>query len=127
VSGVAVGDELIAVMGIKDSDQSRHDYTSEFTITATNTINNAGGSATTGYHLAVVWRTLSSSNSPVWPSAYHDILLDGAIAAAYLDDGNVGQHDKYEARFQTRITGMLNDLLAARTESNQPIRDTFWS
>jgi hypothetical protein len=126
-TGVAVGDTLLAVMGVKDSDQSRTDFTSQFTITATNTINNSAGSATTGYHLAVVWRTASGSASPVFPSGYHDILIDGALAACYLDDGNQGMHDKYEARFQSRLQAMLISVQANRTETNQPIRDTFWS
>lgn len=126
-TGVATGDTLLSVTGIKDSDQSFHDFTSEFSITAANTINNSGGTATTGYHLAVVVRTASSSAEPVFPEGYHDILIDGALAAAYLDDGNKGQHDAYEARFQTRLTAMANSILQSRTETNQYIRDTFWS
>jgi hypothetical protein len=127
VNGVLIGDELIAVMGIKDSDQSRTDFTSQFTITATNTINNSGGSATTGYHLAVVYRSVSSSNSPVFPSAWHDILIDDALAQAYLDDGNPGQAKGYADTFASKLKLMRDSLLMARTETNQPIRDTFWS
>lgn len=127
VAGITTADTIISVVGIKDSDQSLHDYTSEFTITATNTINNIAGTATTGYHLAVTVRTFSGANAPVWPSAYHDLLIDGALAAAYLDDGNPGQATAYAQRFEGKVSGMKNALLGPRTEANAPIRDTFWS
>jgi hypothetical protein len=126
-TGVHVGDTLLSVVGVKTSDQSVHDFTSEFTITATNTINNSGGTTTAGYVLTVTWRTLSSSASPVFPSAYHDILIDGALAAAYLDDGNAAQGKEYEDRFTNRLTHMMQSVLMNRTETNQPVRDTFWS
>lgn len=127
VTGVALGDTLLSVMAIKDADQTSVNRTAEFAITATNTINNAGGSNDTGYHLVVTWRTTNSSNSPVFPSAYHDILITDSLASAYLDDGNPGQSDKYAARFESKLAMMKASLLMNRTETNQPIRDTFWS
>lgn len=127
VTGINVGDTLLSVGGIKDSDQSYVDFTSQFTITNTNTINNSGGSATTGYHLVVTWRTASGSGSPVWPSQYHDILIPGALAQAFLDDGNVSQAAEYEKRFDAAVAGMRATVLLSRTETNQYIRDTFWS
>jgi hypothetical protein len=126
-TGVNVGDTLLAVGGVKTSDQSYHDYSAEFSITSTNVINNSGGSNTTGYELVVVWRSLNSSASPVFPSQYHDLLIDGALAQAYLDDGNPGQGDKYQALFQAACTAMLNQLGQSRTETNSVIRDSFWS
>jgi hypothetical protein len=126
-TGVAVGDTIISVLAIKDSDQSFVDRTSEFSITATNTINNSGGTSTAGYHLAVTVQTLSSSSSPVWPSAYHDILVPGALSYAYLDDGNIELADAYAKRFEQKIAGMKAAVLNTRTENNQPIRDVFWS
>lgn len=57
VTGITTAQTLAAVVGIKDADQTNHDFTAEFTITATNTINNTGGTATTGYHLVVVYYT----------------------------------------------------------------------
>lgn len=55
VNGIATTNTLVAVVGIKDADQTTHDFTSEFVICAANTIGNAGGTATTGYHLVVVY------------------------------------------------------------------------
>jgi hypothetical protein len=126
-TGVNVGDTLLAVGGVKDSDQSYHDFTSEFSITGTNVINNSGGTDSTAYELVVVWRSLNGSASPVFPSQYHDILIDGALAQAYLDDGNPGQGDKYQLLFQQGINGLLTQLAQSRTETNSIIRDTFWS
>jgi hypothetical protein len=126
-TGVNVGDTLLAVGGVKTADQTYHDFTAEFSITGTNVINNSGGTNSTGYKLVVVWKSLSSVASPVWPSQYHDILIDGAMAQAYLDDGNPGQGDKYQTLFQAGITGMLTQLGQSRTETNSVIRDTFWS
>lgn len=126
-TGVHVGDTLLAVGGVKTSDQSYTDFTAEFSITGTNIINNSGGSNTTGYKLVVVWRTLSGSASPTFPSAYHDILIDGALAMAYLDDGNPGQGDRYQQLFMEGIKSMLGQLGQSRTETNSIIRDTFWS
>lgn len=126
-TGVAVGDTLLAVGGVKTADQTYFDFSSQFSITAANVINNSAGTATTGYKLVVVWRTLSSSASPIFPSAFHDVLIEGALAAAYLDDGNFRAHDKCESRFSDRIKSMLASVQLSRTETNQPIRDTFWS
>lgn len=130
-TGVHVGDTLLAVGGVKDSDQSYVDFQATsnppFTITSTNTINNSGGSATTGYHLVVAWRSASPSASPVFPSQYHDILIEDALASAYLDDGSPSQAALYETRFKEKLAGMLNTLGQSRTETNSVIRDSFWS
>ena len=126
VAGLNAGDTLIAVGGVKTSDQTYVDFSSQFTITANNTINNSGGSATTGYELVVVWRSLNSSATPVFPSQYHDILIDGALSQAYLDDGNPGQGTAYGTLFQSGIQGMLSQLAQSRTETNSIIRDIFW-
>lgn len=48
VSGIATDDILIAVKNIDIGGDAITDLTSEFSITAANTINNAGGTASTG-------------------------------------------------------------------------------
>lgn len=60
--GVAVGDRLVAVTrfvgaGVAVTDVA--DMTAEFTITAGNTINNAGGTNTTGDKLSILWVDLT--------------------------------------------------------------------
>jgi hypothetical protein len=59
VTGIATLDELVSVVhatagGASDGDFT--DITSQFTITAANTINNTGGTATTGNKLIVIYR-----------------------------------------------------------------------
>ncbi len=127
VTGIAVGDTLVSVIGVKDSDQSEHDFTSEFSITAANKINNVGGTSSAGYHLAVTTYQLSATASPVWPTQFHDLLVEGALAYAYLDTGSTEQYTAHLAAFDAGVTQMMNQLLFARTETNVPIRDVMWS
>lgn len=59
VTGIAVGDTLISVLrfvggGTDVTDVT--DLTGEFTISAADTINNAGGTATTGSKLVVIYQ-----------------------------------------------------------------------
>lgn len=69
---------------------------------------------------------LTGTNSPVWPSHFHEALLDGALALAFLDDGNTEFHNTNWAKFEQSIKNMLNTVLMFRTEANYAIRDRFW-
>jgi hypothetical protein len=55
VTGIKTTNTLIAVLKIVDANQAFTDLTSEFTITATNTINNTGGTSTASSHVVVVY------------------------------------------------------------------------
>lgn len=57
LTGIAVGDEIISV--IHNTSGALVDLTSEFSITAANTINNTGGTATTSDQLLVFWADLT--------------------------------------------------------------------
>ena len=57
VTGITTADTLLSVQSVDDSDQTVADLTSEFSITATDTINNTGGTDTSGTHLVVTYRT----------------------------------------------------------------------
>lgn len=70
---------------------------------------------------------LAGGDSPVFPSAWHNILIDDMLASAYLDDGNQQLSQMHAKRFADAQERMKNSILMARTETNQPIRDTFWS
>lgn len=52
VTGIRVGDKIIAVQRVNAAGA---DLSSEFTVTADDTINNASGTATTGMTLLVIW------------------------------------------------------------------------
>jgi hypothetical protein len=57
VTGIRVGDTLVCVLFVDftDASETGSDITSEFTITGDDTINNAGGTDTTGGFLVVVY------------------------------------------------------------------------
>lgn len=52
VAGIAVGDDLVVVQNVAAAGAN---LASEFDVTAADTINNAGGTATTGMVLLVMW------------------------------------------------------------------------
>lgn len=57
VTGIRVGDTLVCVLHVDftDASETGTNITSEFTITANDTINNAGGTVTTGGFLVVIY------------------------------------------------------------------------
>lgn len=57
VTGIKVGDVLKAVLDLTDG----VDLTSEFTISATDTINNTGGTVTTADLILVVWDSVPAA------------------------------------------------------------------
>jgi hypothetical protein len=58
VTGVAVGDVIVKVFKVVEANPPTSvDLTAEFTVTATNTINNVGGTSSSGESLVVVWYT----------------------------------------------------------------------
>lgn len=71
-------------------------------------------------------KLVNDGDTPVWPSNFHELLIPGALALAFLDDGNAEFHDKQDARFRRQIAAMKAAILAFRTETNVPIRDTLW-
>jgi len=62
VTGISTSDSLVAVLydDLADAGESLTDITSEFSITAADTINNAGGTDTTGGALIVVYEDRSA-------------------------------------------------------------------
>jgi hypothetical protein len=64
--------------------------------------------------------------APAYPTAYHHDLVTGALALAYLDDGNQEMYNIHWANFQSKIEKMKNTILAARSEQYPVIRDSFW-
>lgn len=63
---------------------------------------------------------------PAFPSQYHDILVEGALADAYLDDGNEKQYLAHDARFKELFQAMRLDLLGERTERYYEPTDNFY-
>lgn len=68
----------------------------------------------------------NGATEPPFPETFHRFLVDGALAQAYLDDGNHEWHQMHQARFQEAIENMKRALLSVRTESYPIVRDTWW-
>lgn len=67
------------------------------------------------------------TDSPAFPPQYHDILIDGALALAHLEDGNPATYETYQQRFEVGIHQMHLGLMLFRTSRNNEIPDTFYS
>lgn len=66
---------------------------------------------------AVKWSgTLAYNASPPLPAAWHNVLLNGAIALAHLDDGNIDAYKVNDDRFQTGIRNLLGSFLNGQGE-----------
>lgn len=68
----------------------------------------------------------ADADLPAFPSQYHDILVEGALADAYADDGNLKQYELHESRFQMLLARMRADLLETQTERYYQITDNFF-
>lgn len=60
VTGINAGDKLVAVQRVNAAGA---DLVSEFSVTADDTINNTGGTATTGMTLLVMWQAYAGGRS----------------------------------------------------------------
>lgn len=127
VTGIAVGDVLVSVVHVDDTTHAATDKTSEYTVTIANTINNTAGTTSVGSHIVVTAQRPSATGSPVYPVVYHSDLLDGMLALAYMDEGNDKMYGLLWPKWEASITQMRADMLLFRSETNPPIRDTFWS
>lgn len=70
--------------------------------------------------------TLACDAEPAFPEQYHVALIEGALADAYLDDGNMEQFKVHQDRYNTVVTQMLADLLDTREENYSQIIDTWY-
>lgn len=61
------------------------------------------------------------------PQSFHRMLIEGALARAYEDDGNANQARLHWDHYMTYLRRLPGHLLMSRTESNVPIMDTLWS
>lgn len=61
----------------------------------------------------------ADADLPVFPEQYHDMLVAGAVAMAYRDDGNAQAASGYEAEYQSM-------LKALQLEMGQPRQDRFY-
>lgn len=127
VAGIAVGDTLLYVLKcVTGAPPTITDLTSEFLVTATNTINNTGGTTTAAAKVAVGYTHQAGSGSPVWPAAYHEDLIDGMLALAYLDDGSAEQFAAHQKAFDQSVAKMNQAMLMFDSQHNPAIIDDFF-
>lgn len=128
ITGIATGDTLRSVVGVKTSDQSVHDYTSEFHIAATNTINNSGGTTSSGYTLVVTYDDLSTvlTNTPVFPAQYHRLLVSKALQYAAADDTQPQQAAVYKTEYDDLLIKMIAELTSGQQDRNPEIVDSWY-
>lgn len=70
---------------------------------------------------------LAGGDTPVFGPNWDWVLLEGMLASAYKDDGNDKWFALHQAEFERGIDAMRAAFLLRRTETNMPIRDTFWA
>jgi hypothetical protein len=71
-------------------------------------------------------RLSADGDLPVWPANWHELLIPGALALAFLDDGNTEFHQAQDQRFRRQLGEMQAALLSFRTETYTAVRDSFW-
>jgi hypothetical protein len=128
IPGIVTADTLVSVVGVKTSDQSVLDFSSQFTIPAAATINNTGGTATTGYTLIVTYIRASvvGANTPVFPAQWHNLLVEGALARASIDDSQPAQAKLYVANYAALLMAMHADLLSGQQQQAPQIVDSWY-
>ena len=67
----------------------------------------------------------ANSDVPVFPSIYHHVIVDGAIARFYEDDGNMQQAQHHWEIFKQGLASMQSDLLQPRQPRYYEVVDTF--
>jgi hypothetical protein len=70
---------------------------------------------------------LAAGDTPSFPSQYHRMLVDGALAMAYADDGNQAMAKLYEDKFVKKLEQMKSDLLGHQEEGSHVVQDDYWT
>lgn len=68
----------------------------------------------------------ADSDVPVFPSEWHNLLVEYAMFVAYTDDGNLQQAAAHQATFQARLAHMKASLLGPRGDSYPQINDDLF-
>jgi hypothetical protein len=68
---------------------------------------------------------VNGSAEPNLPEAYHRLLVSGALAYAYEDDGQYAEADRHRSKFMVGIERLKDDMLVTRNEGYAEIIDTW--
>jgi hypothetical protein len=70
---------------------------------------------------------LTTSTDPLFPEEYHEsILVEYALAIAYLDDGDAEKSAQHMEAFSAAVKEMMQAQLGSRTGSNAEIVDDWF-
>lgn len=126
---IAAEDILLTVVAVELSGgHSVTDLTDEFVVTGTNTIDNTGGTDTTGSMLVITYTDVSAAaaDTPVFPAQWHNILVESSLMRACVDDDQAKQAQVYQLAYQTMLTAMVRDLTAGQQDRNPEIVDNWY-
>ena len=59
---------------------------------------------------------VADADLPVFPAPYHEMLVDGAVALAYRDDGNLQMSAAYQSDYEEQVKRLLVDLMQPRND-----------
>lgn len=69
---------------------------------------------------------VNDTDLPAFPEIWHDILVSGAVALAYRDDGNPAMADKYEVEAEDMTKALIQWMAQPRQDRYYEIVDTNW-
>lgn len=69
---------------------------------------------------------LTAGTSPVFPSQFHDILVEYALWKAYEDDSHMTLAGEHKANFAERLAGLIRELTEPRGDSYAQISDNWY-
>jgi len=70
---------------------------------------------------------VSSGDSPIFPTQFHGLLVEGALARAYADDGNPEEAARHEQQFRQQLSELVTFLQRVKAGQNFEIPDSFFS
>ncbi|HXU06669.1 MAG TPA: hypothetical protein VN903_37190 [Polyangia bacterium] len=78
-------------------------------------------------YLANIAQMVNDTDLPVFPANFHQTLLvEGALADAYLDDGNLNQYKTHEGVYQDALKALNVWIGESQTERYYEVTDNFF-
>lgn len=68
----------------------------------------------------------TGTDEPEWPTEWHDMLTEYALAHGYLDDGNLDQYQAHMAVFTAQLGELTRSVMEARGDGYAQIDDNWY-
>lgn len=85
-----------------------------------------GTTALTVEYIGMPVDLVADADLPAFPEQYHDLLVVGAVAKAYVDDGGAEQTKAYELEFQQMLQALKINLSQPRNPRYYEMVDPGW-